>query len=120
MNSSVPKVAVVGSGYWGKNLVRNFHELSALAMVCDSREEPLGQARQQYGVQTTQNLGTILDDPQIQGVVIAAPAVQHYDLARRCLLAGKDVYVEKPLALHAAEGQKLVDLARQRGRILMV
>ncbi len=120
MNSSVPKVAVIGSGYWGKNLVRNFHELSALACVCDSREEPLKEAQQKYGVRTCGNLGEILDDSGIQGVVIAAPAVQHYEIARRCLLAGKDVYVEKPLALHASEGQKLVDLARQRSRILMV
>ena len=114
------KIAVVGSGYWGKNLVRNFHELGALEYVCDVREEARKEAQVRYGVKTTGSLDDILGDPGIQGVVVASPAVQHYELVRKCLLRGKDVYVEKPLALTLAEGQKLVELAAECGRLLMV
>jgi UDP-2-acetamido-3-amino-2,3-dideoxy-glucuronate N-acetyltransferase len=120
MESSTFKVAVLGSGYWGKNLVRNFHELGALQWVCDTREEALAEARQKYGVQTTNDLETVLSDPQTQGVVIAAPAAQHFVLARKCMMAGKDVYAEKPLALKAEEGRELVQLAAKAKRILMV
>ncbi len=120
MDTMSTKIAVVGSGYWGKKLVRNFHELGALACVCDVRTEALNEARAQYGVKTTYSLDEILDDQGIHAVVIAAPAVQHYELVRKCLLHGKDVYVEKPLALNVGEGQKLVQLATQCGRLLMV
>jgi UDP-2-acetamido-3-amino-2,3-dideoxy-glucuronate N-acetyltransferase len=120
MNEGMAQVAVVGAGYWGKNLVRNFHELGALAWVCDPREEILADNREQYAVKTTAELGAVLADPATRAVVIAAPAAQHYELARKCLSAGKDVYVEKPLALHANEGQALVDLAQKHKRILMV
>ena len=111
---------MLGSGYWGRNLVRTFHQLGALKWVCDMREEALAEAHQKFNVSTTRDLNTVLADPELKGVVIAAPAAQHFDLARKCLVAGKDVYVEKPLALHADEGEQLVDLARERGRILMV
>jgi UDP-2-acetamido-3-amino-2,3-dideoxy-glucuronate N-acetyltransferase len=120
MNDSNPKVAVLGAGYWGKNLVRNFYELGALRWVCDPREEALAEQREKYAVQTTTDLGEVLSDAKTEAVVIAAPAAQHYDLARKCLLADKDVYVEKPLALHAQEGRVLADLAVRRRRILMV
>jgi UDP-2-acetamido-3-amino-2,3-dideoxy-glucuronate N-acetyltransferase len=115
-----PRVAVVGSGYWGKNLVRNFHALGALEMVCDVREEPLRQAAKEYGVRVSQDLGSVLRDEVLDAVVIAAPAVQHFDLARKFLLADKDVFVEKPLSLQSREGRELVDLANARNRILMV
>lgn len=115
-----PKVAVVGAGYWGKNLVRNFHELGALACVCDSREQVLHDVREKYNVATSILLDPLLANPEIGGVVIAAPAAQHYDIARKCLLAGKDVYAEKPLALHVEEGEQLVALARQQRKVLMV
>src|SRR5438094_3582061 len=120
MDTVSTKVAVVGSGYWGKNLVRNFHELGVLEYVCDVSEEVLKEAQTRYEVKTTCSLDKILGDPGIRGVVIAAPAVQHYELVKKCLLRGKDVYVEKPLALNLSEGQKLVDLAAECGRILMV
>jgi UDP-2-acetamido-3-amino-2,3-dideoxy-glucuronate N-acetyltransferase len=115
-----PKVAVIGSGYWGKNLVRNFHELGALAAVVDVREEALRESQSRYAVRTTHNFDAVLGDPSIHAVVIAAPAAQHYDLAKKSLLSGKDVFVEKPLALHSSEGTELVELAKERGRILMV
>jgi UDP-2-acetamido-3-amino-2,3-dideoxy-glucuronate N-acetyltransferase len=115
-----PRIAVVGAGYWGKNLVRNFHQLGALSCVCDTREQILAEVSKEYNVATSIELEPVLADPTIDGVVIAAPAAQHFQLARRCLLAGKDVYAEKPLALHAEEGEQLVTLANQRHKILMV
>ena len=116
----LPKVAVIGNGYWGKNLVRNFHALGVLKCVCDSRIEALQEAHAQFGVDTCSSLRTILDDPEIQGIAIAAPAAQHYELSKECLLAGKDVYVEKPLSLRVNEGQELVKIAKARQRMLMV
>src|ERR1700682_2880971 len=116
----LPKIAVLGNGYWGKNLVRNFHALGVLKCVCDSRSEALEEARLQFGVDTCPSLKTILIDPDIQGVAIAAPAVQHYEIAKQCLLSGKDVYVEKPLSLRVDEGRELVKIAEARRRILMV
>jgi len=116
----LPNIAVIGNGYWGRNLVRNFHALGVLKCVCDSRCEALQEAHDQCGVDTCSSLKTLLNDFDIQGVAIAAPAAQHYQLAKECLLAGKDVYVEKPLSLRADEGQELVDIAEGRRRILMV
>jgi UDP-2-acetamido-3-amino-2,3-dideoxy-glucuronate N-acetyltransferase len=120
MNYAKQKVAVLGAGYWGRNLVRNFHALGALHTVCDTREEVRQKMQKEYGIQTTASLETALQDPEIQGIVIAAPAALHFELAKKCLLHNKDVYVEKPLALHASEGQELVNLALQQRRILMV
>jgi UDP-2-acetamido-3-amino-2,3-dideoxy-glucuronate N-acetyltransferase len=115
-----PQVAVVGSGYWGKNLVRTFHELGGLQAVCDTQAKTLENVRKQYGVRTTQFFDEIASDSFIDAVVIAAPAVLHFELARKALVNGKDVLVEKPLALHVGEARELVELARTRGRILMV
>ena len=120
MSVDNPQVAVFGCGFWGKNLVRNFHALGALKCVCDVREEPLRKAQQEYGVRTSRDLDAVLQDDRIDAVVIAAPAVEHFALAQRSLLAGKDVFVEKPLSLSSSEGRDLVALARSRNRILMV
>ncbi|HKV29066.1 MAG TPA: Gfo/Idh/MocA family oxidoreductase [Candidatus Acidoferrales bacterium] len=120
MKTESPKVAVIGSGYWGKNLVRVFHALEALAGVCDVDQGALTRASQEYGVRTTQNVDEVLKDDGISGVVIAAPAAQHFDLTRRALLRGKDVFVEKSLALRAVDGRELVELAAARHRILQV
>lgn len=120
MDTSIPRVAVVGSGYWGRNLVRNFHELGALETVCDVRDESLAEVRSKYGVRTTADLESVLNDKAIQAVVIAAPAAQHFKIAATCLLHDKDVLVEKPLALRAGEGEHLRELANERKRVLMV
>jgi UDP-2-acetamido-3-amino-2,3-dideoxy-glucuronate N-acetyltransferase len=116
----LPMIGVIGNGYWGRNLVRNFHALGALKCVCDSRTEALKEAHTQFSVDTCSSLDALLMDPDIQGVAIAAPAAQHYELAKACLLQAKDVYVEKPLALRVDEGQELVAIAEERQRILMV
>src|SRR6266446_1855013 len=120
MELHIPRIAVVGSGYWGRNLVRNFQQLGALRVVCDTREEPVQEARAQYGVRTTSDVDSVLNDKEIDGVVIAAPAALHFQLVAKSLLHDKDVYVEKPLALHVEEGRCLAELAAERKRILMV
>jgi len=116
----LPNIAVIGNGYWGKNLVRNFHRLGVLQCVCDTRSEALGEAHALFAVNTCSSLEALIRDPDIQGIAIAAPAVQHYQIAKDFLLAGKDVYVEKPLALHVEQGRELVELAESQHRILMV
>jgi len=120
MSATEQNVAVIGCGYWGKNLVRNFYELGALRWVCDVKSEVAEQAAQKYKVRASNSLADVLADPDVVGIAIAAPAREHYDLARRCLLAGKDVFVEKPLALCLEDGRSLVELARNRKRLLMV
>jgi predicted dehydrogenase len=116
----VPSVAVVGCGYWGKNLVRNFSRLGALAAVCDSTAT--GQATAQElaaGTPVVSDLAELLQT-DVSGVVIATPAETHYDIAKQALNAGKDVFVEKPLALTYEEGAALVRLAEDSHAILMV
>lgn len=114
-------LALVGAGYWGKNLARNFHALGALHTLCDRSAEVLGSYGPEYtGVRKTANFEQVLADPEIRKVAIAAPAALHYALAKAALLAGKDVYVEKPLCLDIAEAEELVALAQRQGRILMV
>ncbi len=115
------RVAVVGAGYWGKNLVRNFHEIGALAAVCDRDDELLAAVRDKYpGVRCLRAFVEVLGDASIDAVAIATPAETHGDLVREALLAGKDVFVEKPLCLSPAVGEELVRIARERGRVLMV
>ena len=118
---SSPQVAVIGSGYWGKNLVRNFANLGALSVVCDSHTDTLCTLAEQYPqCRTMTSFAEVLRDESIHAVAIATPAETHGIMVRESLLAGKDVFVEKPLCLSAEQGQSLVALARERGRILMV
>jgi UDP-2-acetamido-3-amino-2,3-dideoxy-glucuronate N-acetyltransferase len=117
--SVIPRVAVAGCGPWGKNHVRNFAELGALAAVCDIDPERAAEFGQRFQVPPL-SFAQMLRDPEIQAVVLATPAEQHHAMAREALLAGKDVLVEKPLALRAAEGEELHALASEHGRILMV
>jgi UDP-2-acetamido-3-amino-2,3-dideoxy-glucuronate N-acetyltransferase len=114
-------VAVIGMGLWGRNLVRNFHELGVLRTVCDSDEALGATVEKSYpGVAFTTDLEKVLTDASIHAIAIAAPAVTHHMIAKAGLLAGKDVYVEKPLATNLADGEELVRLSRERGRVLMV
>ena len=120
VTDKVPSVAVIGCGYWGKNLVRNFNRLGALGMVCDSthlgRTTALELAPQ---VPVVGELDDLLKTDML-AVVIATPAETHYEIAIRALKAGKDVFVEKPLALTFEQGAALVRLAEENGSILMV
>jgi predicted dehydrogenase len=115
-----PSVAVVGCGYWGKNLVRNFHQLESLALVCDTTEQGrLTAAQLAPRVELTADFAAVLRS-NVSGVVIATPAETHYELSRRALEAGKDVLVEKPMALDQGHAADLLRLAERHQRILMV
>jgi UDP-2-acetamido-3-amino-2,3-dideoxy-glucuronate N-acetyltransferase len=121
MNNQDRKVAVIGMGYWGKNLVRNFAELGALSVVCDANTAVEATIARDYpGVRYCRDFGSVLSDPTISAVALATPAVTHFDLAKAAIEAGKDVYVEKPLAIEVRQGRELVELAQKRSRILMV
>ncbi len=113
------RVAVVGCGYWGKNLVRNFAELGALAAICDPDR---ASADKLAAASKSRVLGwmPLLDDASIDAVAIAAPAALHFQLARAALEAGKHVFVEKPLALDVDEAERLCDIAARVDRRLMV
>jgi len=121
MNGKAPRIAVIGAGYWGRNLVRNFHALGVLATVCDTslsaRELLTGDYQ---GVSFATDAGAVLATREIDGVAIATPAATHGRLVRAALEAGKDVLVEKPLCLSVLEGEELIELAHTRGRVLMV
>jgi len=112
------KISVVGCGYWGKNLVRNFAELGVLHAVCDANAELAEKASQAYGV-PIHSFDQVLQS-DCDGVVIAAPAAQHFDLTQKALKAGKHVFVEKPLSLRVDEAKKLCDLSLEVDRKLMV
>ena len=121
MTNETSKIAVIGSGYWGKNLVRNYHALGALKLICDKNETVLQGFREQYpDIETCMAFSDVLSREDIQGVAIATPAETHYSLAREALLAGKHVYVEKPLVLDEKEGQELIHLAGEHNLVLMV
>src|SRR4249920_3325910 len=116
-------IAVVGTGDWGANLVRNFANLAGarLVSVCDADPQRLAKTAAQYpGVRAVADVADVARDPEVQGVVVAASAVSHYPLAKALLEAGKDVYVEKPLTLEVTHAEELVRLARIKGRVLMV
>ncbi len=114
-------IALIGSGYWGKNLLRNFDQLGVLRTVCDSDSARLSSFKESYpNLSYTTDLSEVLRDPRIDAVAIAAPASLHFELAQKALEEGKDVFIEKPLALDANEGALLVDLAEKRRRVLMV
>ncbi|SVB28485.1 uncharacterized protein METZ01_LOCUS181339, partial [marine metagenome] len=114
-------VALLGCGYWGKNLARNLHELGALQLVCDPAESGrIAAAENAPGVATSSEFNDALESDDIKAVAIATPAETHFELVSAALKVGKDVFVEKPLALQASEGEQLKELAQERACILMV
>ena len=116
-----PLVAVIGSGYWGKNLVRNFHKIGSLKLICDKNETLLAQFREQYPeTETCMTLPDVLARQDIDGVVIATPAESHYMLAKEALLSGKHVFSEKPLVLESKQAEELTAIAGERQQVLMV
>ena len=120
-NSNNTKVAIIGSGYWGKNLIRNYHQIGALGLICERNETLLQHFKEMYpDVETCVAYNDVLSRDDIDGIVIATPAETHYNLAREALLANKHTYVEKPLVLDERMGQDLISLAEKKKRILMV
>jgi predicted dehydrogenase len=117
------RVAVVGCGYWGQNLLRNFCELEEAEVViaCDFDSRALVRAKRRYPtLEVSQNYKDILVDPRVEAVVLATPVSTHYPFAYQALQAGKHVLVEKPLAQTSREVQDLIQLAERVGKTLMV
>ena len=114
------EVAVVGCGYWGKNLVRNFAELGALRAICDADTATVDRFAQQYGAIGVTDFHKLLTMPEVRAIVIATPAATHAKLVIEALGAGKDVFVEKPLALTLADAVAIKAAVRKSDRILMV
>lgn len=112
------RIAVLGAGAWGRNLVRNFHELGVLHAVVDPSAEIRGSAEQQYGIKAYATFDE-LPLKQLDGVAIAVPVPMHFDLAKRAMEAGLDTYVEKPITFNSKEAEELVALSQKHGRVLM-
>lgn len=122
---SVSKVTLgmVGLGYWGPNLLRNFDQLPdcRVKICCDLDIHYLAKAQQQYPyLAVTDNYDTLLSDSEIDAIVIATPARTHYELARKALQRGKHLFIEKPLTLAVQHAAELVQLSEKTDRILMV
>lgn len=122
-----PKVAVVGCGAWGKNLVRNFAHLGALAIACDGDATAharlltqLKSVKLDTGFEFTTDFERVLQEPGVSAVVIATPSDTHFELAKRSLLQGKHVYVEKPLARDVKQAEELDEIATKQNLVLMV
>jgi len=117
------KVCVVGAGYWGPNLIRNFlfHDAISEVFVCDIDREKLAQIQRKFPMLHTEpEYAAILDNPEIEVVAIATPVSSHYTLAKQALLSGKHVLVEKPMTTTSAQAQELIDIAKARALVLMV
>jgi len=118
---SKKNIALIGAGYWGKNHLKNLYKLGVLRSVMDTNIDILGMRERDFpNISYTTKLGDILENSEIKAVVIAAPAEMHFTLTKKCLLAGKDVLVEKPLSLNCHDGRELVNLSEKIGKILMV
>jgi len=121
MSNQKVRVAHLGLGRWGKNILRNLYELGVLEVACDPSPTIIAERSKQYpDLRFTTDSESVINDPSIQAVVISTPAATHYTLAKAALKAGKDVFVEKPLSLRVKEGLELCKLAHEMGRILMV
>lgn len=112
-------VSVVGTGYWGKNIIRNFHELGVLHSVCDANLEVAKQFSDKYNIDAL-NWETVLKNADIKAIAIAVPAVLHAKFAKEAILAGKHVFIEKPIALDTKDAQELNVLAVEHNKVLMV
>jgi predicted dehydrogenase len=114
------RVGLTGLGYWGPNLARNFDDLADLRWLCDlSPEQRERYARRFPAARLTADFDELLADPELDAVVVATPVVTHFELAKRALLAGKHVFVEKPPAVAGAEADELVSLAEERDLVLL-
>jgi predicted dehydrogenase len=119
---AVATVGLAGLGYWGPNLARNLDDLSDLQLtwICDRDEAALERVAARFPeARRTTRFEDLLEDEGLTAVAIATPVVTHFELAREALVAGKHVFVEKPLALSSTLGEQLIALAEERGLVLM-
>src|SRR5438876_659414 len=117
------RVGVVGCGYWGPNLIRNFRQLPdcALKLMCDTSEQRLAHLKSLYpGIEGHKDFGHLLNGSGLDAVIIATPIRFHHSMAKASLLAGKHTFIEKPMASSVEECEELVQLAEERGLVLMV
>ncbi|MBR5303198.1 MAG: Gfo/Idh/MocA family oxidoreductase [Candidatus Gastranaerophilales bacterium] len=113
--------AVVGCGLWGRNIVRNFYNLGALHSVCDLDKENLKMIQELYPeVNTTSDFDSLLKNPEVVAMCIVTPSHTHFNLVKKAILAGKHVYVEKPISTSSNEAKELKELAQQVGVKLLV
>jgi len=121
MKKQAPFIGLIGLGNWGENLLRNFYELGILHTAYDTSSSVIENRRQKYpNVRYARSIDEILFSSEIKAVAIAAPAVAHYELVKRAILAGKEVFVEKPLAITVKQGEEILALAKSHKRVLMV
>lgn len=116
-------IGVIGCGYWGPNLLRNFaeNETAQLRWICDTDEVRLAAMGRRYpGARTTTDSKELISDGDLDAIAVVTPVATHFQIARDALLAGKHVLVEKPLTATVREAEELIALARQNGRTLMV
>lgn len=117
----MPRIGVIGAGYWGANLIRNCHQLGVLAAVCDSDLHALSTVRSKYaGTALFCDVKAMLEHAKLDAVIIAAPAPAHHTLALDVIAAGKHVFVEKPLALSVEDAERVVTAAEAAGVTLFV
>ena len=115
------KIAVIGMGMWGKNIVRNFYNLGVLDIVCDLDDDSLKTVQEQFaGVRVTKDFNEIINDNSITAVAVVTPSHTHFKIVKAMLEAGKNVYVEKPISTVAEEAKVLTELAEEKGLVLMV
>jgi UDP-2-acetamido-3-amino-2,3-dideoxy-glucuronate N-acetyltransferase len=120
-STSPIRIAVVGAGYWGKNLIRNFDALGHLHTICDARPDALAHFQAEYPhIKGELSFEAVLANPDIDAVVLATPSLTHYPLGKQVLQAGKHLYVEKPLATTLKDAQDLVQVAQFHQKTLMV
>jgi UDP-2-acetamido-3-amino-2,3-dideoxy-glucuronate N-acetyltransferase len=114
-------VALIGAGYWGKNLARALNQLGVLKVICDPSEEILRVKKENYpDIENSTSFTDTMIRTDIEAIVIATPAAMHYSMVKDALLANKHVFVEKPLALTEKEGRELSELAEKTGKVLFV
>lgn len=116
-------IGVIGCGYWGPNLLRNFaeNEAAQLRWICDLDEDRLASMSRRYPMaQTTSDYHKLIEDSELEAVAVVTPVATHYPIAKQCLLAGKHVLMEKPLTATVPEAEELIDLAERNGLKLMV
>ena len=115
------KIAVIGCGLWGRNIVRNFYNLGVLEIVCDLDDDNIAKVREMYpNLKITKDSNDIINNPEITSVAVVTPSHTHFKMVKAMLEAGKNVYVEKPISTVADEAKALKELADSKGLILMV